>query len=167
MAWMKPYDLSTTGAVAYARSNVGIAGCSTPQAVPATAAFSGLSVSKGRMLHWVVNITTDPPVADTFEGGTLAVTTTWQQKSELGLNVSGEVVVKGTGSATKAKVGNCCCCCCGVAAAGLLPAAPQKVHFHTRLTCRHPPAAAACCRWLRSPCVVLVAALIAHRSHSR
>lgn len=165
MAWMKPYDLSTTGAVAYAKNDIRIAGCSTPQAAPATAAVSGLSVSKGRMLHWVVNITTDPPVADTYEGRTLAVTTTWQQKSELSLNVSGEVVVKGTGSATKAKVGNCCCCCCGLACSWLLDGCCQQ-HFHRRLTCRHPAAAAACCRWLRSPCVVLVAALIAHRSHS-
>lgn len=149
MAWMKPYDLSSTGAVAYARSDVKIADCSTPQAAAATAAVSGLSVSKGRMWGaWFVNITTDPPVEDVFEGGTLAVTTTWQQKSELGSNVSGEVLVTDTGSATKAKVGNCCCCCCCGVACWLVDgccqqATPLEVRFHRRLTYMHPAAAAA------------------------
>lgn len=115
MAWMKPYDVSSTGTVAYAKSDVKIDGCTIPQATAATASIVGLTLTKGRMLRWAVSLKTDPPVLnDTFEGKSLAVSTVWQQQSEPGLNASGEVLVKGTGAATKAKVGQpggCCSCC--------------------------------------------------------
>jgi hypothetical protein len=107
MAWMTPYELTTTGTVAHAKADVRITGCSTSLATEATAAVAGLTLSKGRMLHWAASIATDPPVNETYEGQSLAVSTTWQQKSELGVNASGEVDVTGNAGVTKAKVRWC------------------------------------------------------------
>jgi hypothetical protein len=130
MAWMEPYELTTTGTVAYAKADVRITGCSAPLATEATAAVAGLTLSKGRMLHWAVSIATDPPVNETFEGESLAVSTTWQQKPGLGLNASGEIDVKGNG-VTKAKVG-----CCNTPA-DLVHSTAQELHacLHGKPAC--------------------------------
>lgn len=109
LAWIKPNaDSSSTGTVAFAKSDIKVAGCSSSKlaAAQATADLAGVSITKGRALRWAVSIETDPPVSanETFEEESLAVTTTWRQASDLRLNVSGEVAIKGSGSVTKAKV---------------------------------------------------------------
>lgn len=129
MAWMKPYEVTTTGTVAYAKADVQITGCSAPLATETTAAVAGLTLSKGRMLHWAVNMTTNPAVNETFEGQSLAVSTTWQQKPELGVNASGAVDVKGNAGATKAKVG-----CCGIRA-DLVPSIAGVAYRFAWATC--------------------------------
>lgn len=109
LAWIKPDpESSSTGTVAFAKSDVKVAGCSSSKlaAAQATADLAGVSITKGRALRWAVSIETDPPVSanETFEEESLAVTTTWRQASDLRLNISGEVAIKGSGLVTKAKV---------------------------------------------------------------
>lgn len=108
LAWMKPDNIILSpGALAHARSDVRIAGCSSKPDAATTPAVAGLTLSKGRTSRWVVDTRTDPPVNDTgFEGDTLQVLTTWRQRLEPGLrlNVSGEVTVGGSSAPAKAQV---------------------------------------------------------------
>jgi hypothetical protein len=110
MAYVRPDSRSaSTGAVASARADVLIPGCTSQLgAAAATAAVAGVSLSKGPSLRWEANITTDPPVTDVwFAGDPLEVTTTWQQRFAPGvrLNASADVALKGaTGGAATAKV---------------------------------------------------------------
>lgn len=113
MAWVQPPNtILSPGAMAYAQAVVTVSGCSTTFEAAGTASVGNLTLTKGRNLRWVVSIATDPPVeefGEVFDGESIVLTETWQQRPELGLklNISGEVAVKGTSSATKATVGGC------------------------------------------------------------
>lgn len=115
MAMMKPpRGTLMTGVVAYAQSDVLVADCSSQLASNAPASVTDLTLTKGRVLRWAVDVQTDPPVNETFLGESLVVMTTWQQRSEPGLrlNVSGQVAVKGSAAVTKAQVRRAGWGCC-------------------------------------------------------
>jgi len=115
MAVMKPpQGALTTGVVAYAQSDVLVADCSSQLASDAPASVTGLTLTKGRVLRWAVDVQTEPPVNGTFLGESLVVMTTWQQRSEPGLrlNVSGQVAVKGSAAVNKAQVRRAVWDCC-------------------------------------------------------
>lgn len=106
---MKPDNIILSpGALASARSDVRIAGCSDKPDAAMTPAVAGLSLAKGRTSRWVVDTSTDPPVNETFEGESLTVLNTWRQRLEPGLrlNVSGEVTVGGSSAPAEAQVGD-------------------------------------------------------------
>jgi len=111
IAWMKqPGSSGITGVVASAKADVLVDGCSSPPP-GMTASVTGLSLTKGRVLGWVVGYETDPAVADTtFDGESVGVSVTWRQRAqlEMRLNVSGEVAVMGSAAVTKSKVRQGC-----------------------------------------------------------
>ena len=111
IAYMRPQQssLQSSGVLASAQADVLVAGCSSQFGADTTASIETLNVTRGRALRWDVDMTTSPAVVNgTFTESSLSVNTTWQQRSELRLNVSGEVAVMGSAAGAKAKVRVCC-----------------------------------------------------------